>query len=408
MNVRRQAVINSFGNLVYVAALWLLTVITTQRLGYDAAGYLTLAMTIGNLSAAVQLYGVRAFQSSDMSFEYSAKDYLLSRVLTLVFGFVFGLIICLIRGYNTSALICIILFVTLKSAEAFSDVIYGNIQRVGRLDIAGYFMFARGTFIVVLFGAVIWKTNDLNLSLLVAATFCVILSCVIEIIVHHRTAVKANDVYLFNKSIGIIKECFPLFLASFVPIIITAYPRIVLEKYYGSKLLGYYGNVSTPSLLITTLAPVVLVALLPAYGVAFNNIDKQKIRKLWFLSVIGCLVFGVFCFLGLLVLAKPVLSLIYTDQIIPYVIYIYPITVAMILYSFTMCNYTALIAMRKKSMIIGAALIALLVCLLSSEYLIKKYSIVGTIAVLIITYFVQFIIQMVCLMLAIKKLGKKA
>ena len=80
MNVKKQAIINAIGNLVYVAALWVLTVITTRCLGYEANGYLTLAMTISNLSVAVQLFGVRSFQSSDMSFEYSAKDYLFSRL----------------------------------------------------------------------------------------------------------------------------------------------------------------------------------------------------------------------------------------------------------------------------------------------------------------------------------------
>lgn len=408
MNVKRQALINSFGNLVYVAALWLLTVITTQRLGYEAAGHLTLAMTIGNICVAVQLYGVRAFQSSDMSYEYSAKDYLLSRVFTLALGLIFGLIICFVRGYDTTVLLCIIFFMLIKSAEAFSDVLYGNVQRAGRLDVAGYFMFVRGVLIVVLFGVFIWKTGNLNISLLFAAIFCVLLSGIIELFVHHKIAEKDNAVISIKKTFGIIKGCFPLFIASVVPIVITAYPRIVLEKYYGSELLGFYGNVSTPSLLITTLAPVVLVALLPAYGVAFNSVDKRKIRKLWILSIIGCLVFGVICFLGLLVLAKPFLSLIYTEQIIPYIVYIYPITVAMIIYSFTMCNYTALIAIRKKTMIIVAALVALLVCLASSELLIKSYSIEGAIVVLIITYLVQFIIQMVCLLIAVNNLVEKA
>ena len=408
MNVKGQALINSFGNLVYVAALWLLTVITTQILGYEAAGYLTLAMTIGNLSVAVQLYGVRAFQSSDVSFEYSANEYLFARLFTLVLGFIFGLTVCLVRGYNPTVLICIVLFMTLKSSEAFSDVLYGNIQRAGRLDIAGYCMFARGVLIIIIYGVLVWKTNNLNLSLLCAAISCVLLSGVVEMIMHRKIAVKDRDVVSIKKIFGIIKGCFPLFIASVVPIVITAYPRIVLEKYYGSKLLGFYGNVSTPSLLITTLAPVVLVALLPAYGVAFNNNDKRKIRKLWIMSITGCLAFGLIFFLVLLVLARPLLSFVYTEQILPYVIYIYPVTIAMMLYSFTMCNYTALIAIRKKTVIIVAALIALVVCLISSEFLIKIYSIEGAIAVLIITYLVQFVIQLVCFLIAVKGLGEKA
>jgi len=72
-----------------------------------------------------------------------------------------------------------------------------------------------------------------------------------------------------------------------------------------------------------------------------------------------------------------------------------------------MCNYTALIAIRKKTMIIAAALIALVVCLITSGLLIKSYSIKGAIAVLIITYLVQFVIQIVCFLFAVKNLDRQ-
>ena len=403
MNVKKQAIINAFGNLVYVAALWMLTVITTQRLGYEANGYLTLAMTITNLSVAVQLYGVRSFQSSDMSFEYSAKDYLFSRLFTLVFGFVFGLIVCLLREYDRIVLIPIILFMILKAAEAFSDVLYGNVQRVGRLEIAGYFMFARGILIVVFFGVSVWFTSDLNKSLLFIALLCVVLSFAIELMAHNKVIVS-DSAFSIRKTFGVIRECFPLFIASVIPIFITAYPRIILEKYYGSELLGFYGNVSTPSLLITTLAPVVLTALLPSYGIAYKNEDKQKILKIWLMSVFGCLVFGVISFVVMIFLAKPVLTLVYTEQILPYVIYLYPVIAAVVIYSFCMCSYTALIAIRKKTMVIVSAFIALVICLIVSNCLIKPYSIKGAIAVLIITYLVQFVIQCICFFKALRHL----
>ena len=70
MNLRKQAILYTLGNIIYLIALWLLTVITTQFLGYKATGALTLAMSIGNVIVNVQLYGVRVFQGSDMSFRY--------------------------------------------------------------------------------------------------------------------------------------------------------------------------------------------------------------------------------------------------------------------------------------------------------------------------------------------------
>ena len=69
MELRKQTIIYTGGNGVYLVALWLLTVITTRLLGYAAAGDLTLAMAVGNVFALMQMYGVRGFQGSDVAFQ---------------------------------------------------------------------------------------------------------------------------------------------------------------------------------------------------------------------------------------------------------------------------------------------------------------------------------------------------
>ena len=100
MELKIQATIYTLGSIIYFAALWILTVITTNELGYEDVGILTLAMAVGNVIAMIQMYGVRSYQASDMSFQYSPGDYLKARALTVVIGWTIGILTCITLGYS--------------------------------------------------------------------------------------------------------------------------------------------------------------------------------------------------------------------------------------------------------------------------------------------------------------------
>ena len=117
MSIKKQALINTIGNMVYLVALWFLTVTTTRVMSYEETGVLTLAMAIGNIIAIIQLYGVRSYQSSDMLFQYSAREYVYSRVITVVIGLLIGLLICILVKYSVEVSSAILLFSFLKNSS---------------------------------------------------------------------------------------------------------------------------------------------------------------------------------------------------------------------------------------------------------------------------------------------------
>lgn len=70
LTIQESIVWNSVGSLVYLATQWLTTILVVRLAGVDAAGNLTLAMSIGNLVYSIALFGMRNFQVSDISEEY--------------------------------------------------------------------------------------------------------------------------------------------------------------------------------------------------------------------------------------------------------------------------------------------------------------------------------------------------
>ncbi len=387
-------------------SIWLLTVIITRLLGYAAAGDLTLAMAMGNVFALLQMYGVRSFQSSDVRFQFTAGDYLRARLLTMVMGCILGTAALLLLGYSGTLLVSVLLFVLFKSSEAFSDVLFGEDQRRDRLELAGYSMLLRGVLTVFAFftGAYFFRT--LNAALLLAAAVAILLTLFFDLPLYRRT-VRDHMGKTSRGLSGILRSCFPLLITTIIPTMITAIPRVALERFYGAEALGYYGNVSTPSLLLTTIAPTILLAFLPTYGRAFQAGDWNRILKTWGLTVLGILCLGAICLLGALLLAKPVLALFYTEAVLPYVHYLYPLLGAMTLYAVTICANAVLVPMRENRVLMGTALISLVLCLALSYPLVRAWGMGGAVAVLAVSYGVQALVQAIWLLrLCLGKKGK--
>lgn len=391
--LQKQALINTIGNVTYLVAQWILTVLTTRILGYESVGILTLSMSVGNVFTFIQLYGVRSFQSSDTSRQYTPGDYLLARIATTALGIMLCISYAFCIGYNKSISISIILFMLFRTFEAISDVFFGDFQREGRLELVGLTMFLRGVLTVLLFTAGLQLFHDLNKAL-----FCIVmgslaltafLDCILyKFIVPWSEGSKCGVA-------GILRECFPLLLAALLPTVITAFPRVVLERYSGAELLGYYGNISTPAVIIIALVPNILTSIMPVYGEMVTVNDFTRIRKLWMKTIVGTVFIFVVCLLGVKLLGKPVLAWIYTDAIIPYVHFLYFFLISTTLYAITMCNAAVLTALRKNTSVSICAIVATAICVSVSFPLVRHFGISGAISALIISYCAQIIMQII-------------
>ena len=85
MKKNLQALQNVFGNVIYLAAQWWMTIIVAKMsTGYSDAGTLALAITVTNIIYLIASYGMRSFQVSDVNNVYSHKEYVVSRYATII------------------------------------------------------------------------------------------------------------------------------------------------------------------------------------------------------------------------------------------------------------------------------------------------------------------------------------
>lgn len=398
MDLKKQTVIYTFGNTVYLIALWLLTVMTTHFYGYEKAGVLTLSMAIGNVIAIIQLFGVRSFQSSDIKYQYTDREYIYSRWISVAAGWLVGILICVFLKYPADTSMSVLAFILLKTSETFSDVFFGNEQRSGHLEYAGYSLSLRGLLIIVSYACSAYFIKDYIASMFITAVGTVLISALVDYplqikVIDERRTVSGKA------SVRVLIDCLPLLATIMIPVLISSLPRVILERYFGEKVLGLYGNVSTPALLLTTVVPTVLIALSPGYGRAYSEKNLGKIKKIWILSILGtALITGIFL-AGTALLGMQVMTLVYTSEIGPYVKYLYAVLLSMMIYTICMCNNTALIPMRRIKGNSMTSVVSLIICVLTSAFFVGNYGINGAILVLAVSYGVQALIQTIWILI---------
>lgn len=406
MNYKKLAFYNTLGNLVYLFAQWLLTVLVVRISGIEAAGIMSLAISAGNIFFFIQSYGMRSFQVSDVKGEYSARQYVLSRYSTIIIGFVLCIFYCLICSYSIDKAGAIFGFLLYRSFESMSDVYFGELQKIGRLDILAKSMSLKGILSVVVFSVVLFFTRNLTFALISISILAMLITVLYDRRMFCKLITGEKIGFRLKDSFELLKVCFVLMVSVLLPVVITSVPRILLEQYHGTELLGYYGNVSAPPTLIIALIPGIITPFMTLYG---NWIKEKQTKKLiiaFFVSIIVTIAFGLVCCLGVLLLGEPVMALIFTDEIIPYVHYLYPLIVVLTINAMTSCATALIISLRYNNDVFIHSVIASGVCIVISPYLIQNYEIWGVIYSMGISYFVQLIGLCISVALRYKKYVK--
>lgn len=125
------ATTNAFNSLFFA-------IIVTRINGIDDAGIFTYCFATAGVLYCIGNYCGRTFQVTDISKKLSDTDYIYNRIITCVIMMLIAFAFVLIKGYDIYKCIIFIVLSLFKSTEAFSDVLYGIIQKNEQLYKARY------------------------------------------------------------------------------------------------------------------------------------------------------------------------------------------------------------------------------------------------------------------------------
>lgn len=380
--IRRNALWNAFGNLVYLGLQWLITIFVVRIGGYVDAGYLSLALSVSGTFQNVSHFGIRNYQVSDITQKYTDGDYISVRLITcfisilLCFGF-----LCF-SSYCWMQAISIFCFMLFRVVESISDVFQGIAQKYGKLEIAGKSFLLRGIFGFIIFCLTYIITRQLWISILMM-TFISALS----IVIYDISAVKAlkwNKNRMFLHQTQMVKECFPLCIYMLIFAAILTVPRLFLEYLLGTEKLGIYASVFSPALLVQA---GVGYFYFPLISVFTEQFQKKDGTGFWHLFVKMSSIMGV-GFIGILAMGSFIgnnlLLLFIGEKIRGYEYLFQGILICTILTAYTNFLCAILTILRELKLLVIATSIAFLCCLIISSALIQNYGIQGTSYALII------------------------
>lgn len=363
----------------------ILLVITRTNGVYDA-GVFSIAFAVASLMLYVGLYGLRRFQASDVNEKYSFGEYHGMRFITSGAMVLASLGYCFwgvsFNDYSWSKFSVVFMVCMLKLIQAYSDVIHGRMQQMGRLDVATKCSSIRYTLEVISYTAMLIVTHDLAISTFV----CIAVSLAVMML----TTVNAGRKYAVltpsfeSKAMrALIVEGFPLFVSLFLNMYISNAPKYAIDSFLTEEIQAYYNIIFMPAFMVGLLANFIFNPILTSYAELWFSGEKAKIKKLTRLIGRQCfLVLGITA-AGLIVaytIGIPILSWIFGIDLgsYKYELCVVMLGGGMLAYSTFFSTVVTIIRMQKPMLI--CYLVAAIAAKVMAGFFVVNYGIMGAAA----------------------------
>ena len=366
---------NTFGSIFYSFCQWLITIIVVYVASYKEAGYLSLAMTTSSSLSAISLFSMRNYQVSDVNEEYSRHEYIGSRVFTCMLSLIICLMVSWI-GHSFYMALCIDMFMLIRIAEAFADVLHGQDQRYDRYDYIGISYILRGLATVLVFAGMLRFTGDILQTLIVVAIVNLLAVFVWDLIRTNGLS-KIKPIIYNDKIKSLLSHCIPLVVFSFLLSVENLVAKTALEKLMGTEQLGIYSTIATPTLVVQVFAMVAFNPFLPKFSYDYQNglVDSFK-KNIYKLSIAFAGLY-VITLTGAFLLGRIILSIIFMPDILEYYELFMPIILVTLLTGTIWVLSAVLIGMRDISFLLKAIVVDFVICLICVIPCIKIWGMNG-------------------------------
>ncbi len=311
---------NAVGGMLNAGQSVFLLIVITRVCGLEAAGIFSIAFATGNLFLYLGNYGVRNYQVSDLSEQYSFCDYLRHRLCTVALMLAAALVYTMwsakTGGYSPYKTSCVLAMCALKAVDCLEEVFEGRYQQKGRLDRSGKLVTFRLLVSIGGMMAVLFVTRDL-----LAATWCGVVlalaaSCVM-ILKYRDTAEFAGTPWSFRKLTGLMKACFPVCAANFLSFYLINEPKYAIDAAMDETAQACYNFIAMPVFVIQLLNMFLYQPMLIRMTSSWENGRKREFLG-YFGKLAGALaVISAPILLAAWLFGIPVLSWLYATDLSP-------------------------------------------------------------------------------------------
>ena len=283
-NVTRSSYIwNAVNAMMSALESPVILMVVNRTNGTEDAGIFSIAYAVAALLLFLGQYGFRRFQSSDVTEKYTFAEYYGSRFVTCAVMMLATLLYCVygrfVRGYSMTKFAVVFLICALKGIQAFSDVLHGRMQQMGRLDVATKSSCVRYIAEMASFAVSLIITRDLLLSSLIT----LIVSIAVFMLTSYNAAhdfCELKPDFTWSRMKLMLIEGFPLFVSLFLNMYISNAPKYAIDAYLTEEIQAIYNMVFMPAFVIQLVAHFIFNPIITTYAEVWQGGDVKKFRRL--------------------------------------------------------------------------------------------------------------------------------
>lgn len=404
-NLKKNTIWNIVGTTLNAFVSLVLMVAVTRINGINDAGIFTFSFSFALLLYMIGVYSGRVFQVTDNK-KRTNKDYLINRLITCGVMLLCAIGYVIIKRYDISKCALIITLTILKMLEAFSEVIYGYLQKEDKLYIVGISLTIKS--LIGIFAFII--IDIITKNYLLAVCVYVLIDLII-IFLYDFKYENINEI-LNEKSSGenikkIFIEGLPTFLASFLTMYLINSSKYAIDGVLSDDIQAIFGIIIMPATIMTLITQFVVHPFLNMVNNYIINKDYKNIINItlklsMFIVACGVAVILICHFLGIYIIGW-----IYGLDLLSYRWMLDVILAGAVFYAITSIITTILIAMRHTVIQVVVYGIMSLFTFIASRILVNRAGIWGATANYFITMLFGFIIFVIVYAVVLKKEEKK-
>ena len=323
--------LNAFNSLFFM-------IIVTRLNGVDQAGIFTIAFSTACIIYFVGVYAGRIYQVTELNKEITDKEFIVNRSISTILMLILVILFSVIRGYNLYKSTMFLLLTLYKALEAFSDVLYGILQKNDRLEIVGKSFFMKALFSVILFFIIDYITKNM-----ITSTISIIVFDFKNVLkfVDLKTKVKKENI------LKIFKSGFFTFAISFLGVYILNAPKYAIDSFLAENYQTIFGIIVMPATVIGLVAQFLIHPYLNKIVELYKNRDLKNLNKLILKLIFMIVAFGIISSLLAYFLGPEVLGLVYGIDLKVYRIGLLIIIISATLYTIGVIYSSVLTAVRE-------------------------------------------------------------
>lgn len=400
LKIKDSIIYNTIGTFFYFFCQWLITVLIIKLGGYSNGGILSITISMTNIFYMISMYGVRSFQVSDIKNRYKDGDYLLLRIITSVISFIFFGVILFYLEYDKEIQLCMIIYMFFKLGESITDLNFGFFQRYNFYKELGISYILKGILTLGVFCFSLYFSKNLILTLFLETLILWLLIIVYDF---KKLRNKLNLKMKMYKAGFLLKTCFSLMLYTLILPYLNFITRYQIEKFFGTKNLGYYSAITMVIVVISTLFGSIFIIIIPRISYMYKEKNINEIIKIILKINLAIFVFTIVSIIGAILLGNIVFSILFTDSIQKYMYLLIPTIITSSILGILNYLSTILISFHDLKFVLAANLIPAIFCTFILKMSILQYGMLGSLYSLIISLFLGILIVGIRIYFLLKK-----